>query len=429
MTMRRSSAFATALGLPLLLAACGTGGSGAQSSTEELPAGQKVEGEITFWHAYSEGGPEVTTLEEEVIPAFEKAHPGTEVKPVTVQYDQLHQKLVTAAAGESLPDVVRSDIIWVPELADLGVLVPLDQAMPDFEKLAEQTYDGPLATNKWQDSYYGLPLTTNTKVMLYNEQALDEAGVGVPETFDDLRASAPKVAETGNYLLAEADAAGWQVLPYIWSNGGDITDEDITTSDGYLNGPKSVEAVELLVDLYEQQALPKLILGGGGGTNTFEGLAKGMYATIVDGPWAFPIIEGQFKDFEMKTAPMPHGDGESTSVVGGENLVITQASENKQLAAEFTRYMLSEEAQLAMAEAGQISVLESLSDKMVEIEPSYEEYMNQLQTARPRPPTPAWTKIDEIIRKQVQLAVRGDMTAQEAMDEAVAQIDPLLERG
>ena len=214
---------------------------------------------------------------------------------------------------------------------------------------------------------------------------------------------------------------------FIWSNGGDITDEDITTSDGYLNGPKSVEAIELLVDLYEQQAMPKLILGGGGGTNTFEGLAKGMYATITDGPWAFPIIEGQFKDFEMKTAPMPHGDGESTSVVGGENLVITQASENKQLAAEFTRYMLSEEAQLAMAEAGQISVLESLSDKMVEIEPSYEEYMNQLQTARPRPPTPAWTKIDEIIRKQVQLAVRGDMTAQEAMDEAVAQIDPLLE--
>ena len=126
MTMRRSSAFATALGLPLLLAACGTGGSGAQTSTEELPAGQKVEGEITFWHAYSEGGPEVTTLEEEVIPAFEKAHPGTEVKPVTVQYDQLHQKLVTAAAGESLPDVVRSDTIWVHELADLGVLVPLE---------------------------------------------------------------------------------------------------------------------------------------------------------------------------------------------------------------------------------------------------------------------------------------------------------------
>jgi multiple sugar transport system substrate-binding protein len=413
----------------LALAACGTGGSGGAATTEELSADGEVKGEITFWHAYGEGGPEVKTLEEKLIPAFEKAHPGATVKPVTVQYDQLHQKLVTAAAGENLPDVVRSDIIWVPELADLGVLVPLDEAMPDFEELADQTYDGPLATNRWQDHYYGLPLTTNTKVMLYNEQALSEAGVDdVPETFDDLREAAPKFADSDSFLFAEGDAAGWQVLPFIWSNGGDITDEEISTSDGHLNGEKSVEAVQLLVDLYEEGAMPKLILGGGGGTNTFEGLAKGMYATIVDGPWAFPVIEGQFKDFEMKTAPMPYGDGESTSVVGGENLVITQASENKELAAEFTRFMLSEETQITMAEAGQISVLESLAEKMVEIEPSYEEYMSQLQTARPRPPTPAWTKIDEILRKQVQLAIRGDMTAQEAMDEAVAQIDPLLQR-
>jgi multiple sugar transport system substrate-binding protein len=428
--MRRSRTMLAACGTALVLAGCGTGGGGASQPTEELDTEAKVEGEITFWHAYGEGGPEVETLEKKVIPAFEEANPGATVKPVTVQYDQLHQKLVTAAAGEALPDVVRSDIIWVPELADLGVLVPLDEAMPDFDDLASQTYDGPLATNKWQDKYYGLPLTTNTKVMLYNQDALESAGVSEPPaTFDDIREAAPKVAEDGNFLLAEADAAGWQVLPFIWSNGGDITDEAITTSDGHLNGEKSVEAIELLVELYEQEALPKLILGGGGGTNTFEGLAKGMYATIIDGPWAYPVIEEQFKDFEMQAAPMPHGDGESTSVVGGENLVMTQASENKEAAAAFIRHMLSEESQLAMAEAGQISVLSDLADDMVEIEPSYEEYMNQLETARPRPPTPAWTKIDEIIRTQVQLAIRGDMSAQEAMDQAVEQIDPLLQQG
>lgn len=428
--MRRSRTILAACCTALVLAGCGAGGGGASQPAEELDPEAKVEGEITFWHAYGEGGPEVETLEQEVIPAFEKEHPGVKVKPVTVQYDQLHQKLVTAAAGEALPDVVRSDIIWVPELADLGVLVPLDEAMPDFDDLAGQTYEGPLATNKWQDKYYGLPLTTNTKVMLYNQETLESAGVSEPPaTFEDLREAAPKVAEDGNYLLAEGDAAGWQVLPFIWSNGGDITDEEITTSDGHLNGEKSVEAIELLVELYEQKALPKLILGGGGGTNTFEGLAKGMYATIIDGPWAYPVIEEQFKDFEMQAAPMPYGDGDSTSVVGGENLVMTQASENKEAAAAFIRHMLSEESQLAMAEAGQISVLSDLAEDMVEIEPSYEEYMSQLENARPRPPTPAWTKIDEVIRKQVQLAIRGDMSAQEAMDQAVEQIDPLLQRG
>ncbi len=102
--MRISRTPLAVLATTLLLAGCGPGGGGrAEQNPEELDRDAKVEGEITFWHAYSEGGPEVETLEKTVLPAFEKANPGATGKPVTVQYDQLHQKLVTAAAGEALP--------------------------------------------------------------------------------------------------------------------------------------------------------------------------------------------------------------------------------------------------------------------------------------------------------------------------------------
>lgn len=422
----------TALGLAavaMLAAGCGTGGGGAPQAAETLEAGSKVTGEITFWHSYSEGGAEVKTLKEKVIPAFEKAHPGAKVKPVTVQYDQLHQKLVTAAAGSNLPDVVRSDIIWVPELADLGVLVPLDEAMPDFEQLAAKTYDGALATNLWKGSYYGLPLDTNTKVLLYSPAALAKAGVNAPPaTFEELKAAAPRFAEQKVYVNAVGDATGWNVLPLIWSNGGDITDTDVTKSDGHLNAPAAVEAVQLLVDLYQAGGIPKIVLGGGGGTGALEGLAKGMYATTHDGPWNYPIAKAQFPKLDLKAAPTISGKGGSVSVVGGENVVITQSSKNKQLAAEFTRYLLSPEAQMMMARVGQVSVLKDLADDMASIEPYYAPFMEQLKTARPRPATPAWTKIDAILTKHVQLAIKGDLTAQAAMDAAVKQIDPLLER-
>jgi multiple sugar transport system substrate-binding protein len=81
--------------------------------------------------------------------------------------------------------VVRSDIIWVPELAKLGVLVPLTDALPDFTDLAGKTFEGPLATNVYKGKHYGLPLDTNTKVMLYNQAALQNAGVTVPKTLDE----------------------------------------------------------------------------------------------------------------------------------------------------------------------------------------------------------------------------------------------------
>ena len=97
---------------------------------------------ITFWDAYSTGGAEVQHLEKIIIPAFEKSHPGIVVKDVTIPYDSLHQKLVTAVAGGQLPDLVRSDIIWVPELANLGVLAPLDKVLPDFKAFRRRCSPG-----------------------------------------------------------------------------------------------------------------------------------------------------------------------------------------------------------------------------------------------------------------------------------------------
>jgi len=428
--MKRCLTLIAALSAGVVLAACGTGGGESSSAVTSgaLTPGQQVSGEIDFWHAYSDSGPEVKALTEQVIPAFEKAHPGTKINPVTVQYNQLHQKLVTAAAGEQLPCLVRSDIVWVPELAGLGVLEPLSESMADFQQLADATYPGPLATNKWKDAYYGLPLDTNTKVLLYNQSALDAAGVKVPATFDDLKADAGAFAGTGKYLLAEGGSAGWQILPYIWSGGGEMTDANITTADGYLNGPKSVAAIQMLVDMYQAGQLPGLVLGGEGQTPTSDGLAQGLYATIVDGPWVPQLLadSDQYKDFKVGFAPMPDGGGGSISVVGGENVVMTKSCQNKELAAEFARYLLSDDAQLAMAKTGQLSVLSALGEQMTSINPNYAEYIDQLKTARPRPPTPQWSKIDDILTKQVQAAFQGQLSVQAALDQAVAQIDPLL---
>ncbi|CAN5545404.1 ABC transporter substrate-binding protein [soil metagenome] len=389
--------------------------------------GGDISGTVTFWHAYSADSPEIQTLDEVLIPRFEEMHPDVNVESVPVPYDDLHQKLITAVAGEALPDLVRSDIIWVPELADLGVLVPLDEAMPDFLTLADQMYEGPLATNRWGDHYFGLPLDTNTRVMMYNAESLAAAGVEAPPaTFDEMRSAAAAFSDQGSYLFADNGTSGWNVLPWIWSAGGSVTDDEVTTATGYLNSPESVAGVQLLVDLYEAGAVPDLILGDAGGTPTSDGLATGDYATILDGPWMFPIFADQYPDFDLQTAPVPEGPGGSISVVGGESIVMTQASQNKDAAGEFMRFLLSEESQVEMARVGQMPVLTSLGDELTDIQGYYGVFVDQLASARPRTPTPAWPQIDSVLQEQTQRALRGDVTVQEALDEAAAQIDDLL---
>jgi len=389
-----------------------------------------VSGEVTFWHAYSAGGGEIKALEETVIPAFEAKYPGTTVTAVQIPDADMHQKLVTGVAGGALPDVIRADIVTVPELASLKVLVPLDEAMPDFQEWADKMFPGPLATNLYQGKYYGLPLDTNTKVTLANPAALTAAGLSkAPATLDELAAAGAELGPQGKYVMAEGGAGLWNLSPFIWSNGGEITNADYTKSDGFLNGAKSVAAIQMLVDLYNEKAIPDIILGGTGGVTTGDGFGQGLYPTIVDGPWTYPNAETSFPDLEIEASPMFSGEGGSISVVGGEDIVMTQATENKDAAAAFIRYMLSDEAQIAMAKAGQLSAVASLAPQMTEIHPYYEQFLEQLKTAKPRIPTPQYAKINDIVTKNAQAAFQGQMTVQQAMDDAVAQIDPLLAQG
>ena len=271
-SMTASAVIAVAM---LSLAGCGSDSTGATPSAIGTAGDSAISGTVTFWHAYSADSPEVKALETTIIPAFETKYPHVTVKDVAVPYDELHQKLVTAVAGDVLPDLVRADIGWVPELANLGVLVPLDTDMPDFKTLADRTYPGSLATNQWKGHYYGLPLDTNTRVMLYNAEALKKAGIDkAPATVKELVAAAPLLKSTGAYAFADNGAGGWNVLPWIWSAGGEITNKAVTKASGYLNSNASVAGVQTLVDLYKNGYMPDTVFGGTGGLSTSDGLAK-----------------------------------------------------------------------------------------------------------------------------------------------------------
>jgi multiple sugar transport system substrate-binding protein len=390
-------------------------------------AGARKTTTITFWDAYSSDGPEVKRLEKVVIPQFEKTHPGIVVKDVTIPYDDLHQKLITAVAGGQLPDLVRTDIIWVPELANLGVLEPLDKAMPDFKTFSSAVYSGPLATNYWKGHYYGLPLDTNTRTFNYSPAALQAAGISSPpKTFAELKQDAAIAKSKGLYLYAESGTSGWNLLPWIWSAGGSLTNSTYTKATGYLNSPKSVAGIQMLVDMYKAGEVPNIILGGNGGLGTYDGINQGKYVSTLDGPWMFAIFAAAFKNTQIAGTTIPAGPGGSVSVVGGEDINMTHSSKNKAAAEQFIRYMVSPWAQNQMARAGQMPVVKSLTAKLVKIHPYYSIYLKQIATARPRTPTPKWPQIDQVLQTEIAKAFQGDETVQQALNNAASQIDGLL---
>jgi multiple sugar transport system substrate-binding protein len=382
---------------------------------------------IKFWHTYNETSPENQMFTETLIPMFEEAHPNIKIESVPFPYDQFRQTLLTSLAGAEGPDLARLDIIWSPEFAKLGVLASLDEVMPDFQQYADAVFPGPLSTNTYNGHTWGLPLDTNTRVLLYNSKLYEQAGITEPpKTIDDLKAQCEPIKALGDdkYVFSDNSTTGWNMLPWIWSFGGDITDPEITKATGYLNGEKTVAAYQFLADMVQGGCFSPSFLGGGLGT---EGLFTDVFASVLEGPWWYPMAAAQYPDFEIKATLMPAGDGGSISVVGGENIVLFSGSKHPEEAMEFLRFTLSDEYQLKMAEVGQLTVKPALLENdYFKNHPYYPLFLEQLKTAKARTPHPAWSQMEEVLTDASQLILRGEASPQEALDEAAAEIDALL---
>lgn len=419
------TALAAVAATSTILVGCGNSGGNSGNSTSSNSSHVT----ITFWNAYSATDSEEKTIVNDIIPGFEKAHPNITVKNVTLPYSQMQSKLFTSAAGNQLPDVARLDIIWVPQLAKLGVLEQQD-GLSGFQSLSQEVFPGPLSTNKYQGHYYGLPLDTNTKVLFSNPAVLKAHGITSPPTTMQEFVSDIKKATSGSgkHKVYGYDLPGdslWQLVPWIRSYGGSILSPDKKTADGYLNGASTYTAINTLVSLYKGGYITGVLPGA---TGDMDGLAKGEYAFIDEGPWDVPSMQQKYPKVKYTRSLWPAGPAGSVQVVGGEDIGVFKTDAAHEKAAwEFEQYMLSQSAQTTMQNVGQMSVLKNLPTSGQSSSTSYFDiFRKQLATAAARPSVPQFTQIEQDIETEVTKAIQNKETVKQALDNATKETDQLL---
>lgn len=399
------------------------------SSSGALAASSSKKVVLQFWNAYNEQDSEASTMAKVIIPAFEKLHPNIQVKSIVYPYSALLSKLLASASAGDPPDLVRSDIIWLPQLAKMGVLLPLAK-MPGFRQLAKQVYPGSLSTNYWAGHYYGLPLDTNTQVLFWNKADFKAAHIsGPPKTMAELFSDAVKLTipakkQWGLSLNGGTDM--WNIGPYVWSMGGSFTNATYKTALGYMDAQKTVGPLEKLVKLYKKGVISPDVLGGSGVVGAEQGFPKGMYAMYIDGPWGAQTYQTSFPHLQFGMEPMPAGKGGSVSVVGGEDVVIPAGTKHPAQAELFMKFLLSPFAQLAMVKAGQMSVLKDIGPQEAKIHSYYAPFAKQLLTSKARIPVPQYQQIDTDFSNALQQALRGKLSVSKAMLQAAKAANALL---
>ncbi|MFD6281534.1 extracellular solute-binding protein [Streptomyces sp. NPDC060209] len=346
--MRRGiTATALVAALALAATACGSDDeSGGSKSSGELS------GTVTWWDTSTVGSED--KVFKKIAEGFEKKHPKVDVKYVNVPFGEAQNKFKNAAqAGAGAPDVIRSEVAWTPEFADLGYLAPLDgtAALKDQGDFLEQA----AASTKYKDKTYAVPQVIDSMGIFYNKKIFADAGVEVPKNIADLKTVSKtikdKTGKTGLYL--RGDDAYW-FLSFLYGEGGDLVDADSKTVT--VDKPEGVKAFKTVKDLVDSGAAKTDATDGW--ENMQSSFKDGKVAMMINGPWAVAdtLTGKEFADkANLGISPVPAGTAGQGAPQGGHNLAVYAGSKNLDASYAFVDYMTSVETQAQTA--GELNLL------------------------------------------------------------------------
>lgn len=361
-----------------------------------------------------------------------KTEHDVDVRNETAPFEQVHGKLATLfASGNNVPDVFIS-AGWIPEFVDS--LEPIDDYL-DPELVADLP-ESSFGTAVWDDKTYGVLFTLSLQIMYFNEEHLAEAGFdGPPETWDELKqyVEALNTDEHYGWVGAFGQAGGISgvattYMAFLQQAGGELLDEQGKPA---FNTPEGVEALQMLVDLQE--------LGGDPGNVSYAGLAdagevfKSGKASIMFN-WPFLWDEANDPDSsavagEIGTAVLPAGEAGTASVDGADSLSIYKDTKDPQLAYDLIDFYLSPEQQKAQVlETGWLPIRMSvLADPEVqEAAPQAEATLEQAKHPYNSYVMPQHEEYTHALGVEIQKALQGEKTAQQAIDDAYAEVARIL---
>jgi multiple sugar transport system substrate-binding protein len=151
---------------------------------------QDVTLEFVVWN-YS-----LETIQDNVA-KFEAENPGIKVNVTDYTWPDYHDTMVLRLRGDTQTDVIYAGQDWLPSWASAGWLVPLEEYFPEVAQYKDKTTDYALSDMTYNGQLYGLSYYADIISFVYNKQILDQHGIEVPQTWDDVLAASLKLKEAG----------------------------------------------------------------------------------------------------------------------------------------------------------------------------------------------------------------------------------------
>lgn len=382
---------------------------------------------VTFWAMGYEG--EVVS---QLLPEFERDNPGIHVEVQQLPWTAAHEKLLTAFAGDSLPDICSLGNTWVPEFAAIDALEPLDARIARTPSIRVDDYfPGVWDTSVVDGTVYGLPWYSETRLPFYRRDLLAAAGIRAPpRSWDEWRVAMAAIKrEVGptryaillplNEFEPLLNLAIQQPDPLL-RNGGRYGN---FRSAGYHR------ALAFYKEMFDRQWAPRA--SNVQISNVWDEFDRGFYSFYISGPWNIAEFRKRLpasRQDTWMTMPLPGPDGPGASVAGGTTLVLFKHGAHTDAAWRLTEYLSRPDVQVRFhALTGDLPPRRSawLAPEFAN-DPYARAFRDQLERARPTPKVPEWERIANDINLVAEQMVDGRLTVDQAAVEMDRRADATL---
>lgn len=365
---------------------------------------------------------------------FEKKHPRVKVIVQAIPWGAAHEKLITAVAGESTPDVCQLGSTWVSEFEAMKALLPLDPFLKKSSLKADDFFKSAWDVNVIQSRLYGIPWYVDTRVLFYRKDLLAEEGFNhPPRTWAELFEASRRLTKDFNQD-GKKDRYGinlplrdWQhFLMFAWQNGGALLSDDNTIPK--IDSPEVKEALEFYVRFFDEGLAPRELASG---TDIFNAFDKGFLPMFVSGPWMLRQIHEQLPhlDGRWDVTTMPAQKG-FTSFVGGSSLVVFKSTKRPALAWEFIRFLSQPQTQVRWYQ-----LTEDLpSTKGAWKDPYFDNlgmvkvFGEQLKDTKSSPSIPQWEEIANVLDNGMEKAIFKKEKIDVLLHQLSLQIEKILQK-
>lgn len=375
--------------------------------------------EVVIWNTWADHH---VTAFQELIDEFNAAHPDIEVRQEQQPLNDYEAKLMQAVTQGVGPDLVGAFPTMAANYIDDDLIVNLSEyiddpeiGIPDFEASVDP---GAYAeVTQWDGNVYILPDRVGGEVFYYNQTLLDEQGLAVPTTWDELEATGRTITEaTGKPAFGfDSEIDGFQVL--ITQAGSPYLDPETLKVE--FNNPTAVERLDWFCGLVDEGVF-RLVGEDVYFSNPFGSQAVASYIGSAAGyGFVESAVDGQF---EFGVAPIPQGgEQDYVSSWGGGWMIFKTDDATQRAAFEFLKFMTTPEisARWGVAFGGvpayPAAVEEPVFQEYAASNPAMQAQLEQIDRIGYLPAVRGSAALRQVIGRAVSSACTGQSSAADAL--------------